>query len=468
MSITYELVLGLFLGATAGGLLMWLWVREWVSPRQLQSSFVERNKVDLLEQALQTAQQACQALHAELAGANVQTDLLSQQAADLQTEITLVRERASTALEKEQAAIAARIAVETELQHVQARLAQQQTDFKRLHEQSREEFSNISSKLLQTSGAALREEHTRSLKNLLDPVRSKLHEFQEQVDRKFSEESKDKAALKVQIEHLTSLNQDLSREAKQLTQALKGDSKTQGDWGELQLERLLEAAGLQAGTHFTTQGSFRNESGQQQRPDCLIHLPGERCLVVDSKVSLTAYERFCGSEIEEDRIRHLRDHVISLRTHVKQLSAKRYHELYQINCPDYVLLFVPLEPAFILAAKEYPALFTDALAANVVLVSPSTLLATMRTVSYIWQQEDQRENAQQIAEVGKKLYDKFVGFVEDMNSVGHQLDRAQDSYAKAMNKLSRSPKQATTLISHARELKALGVATSKELDASAN
>ena len=459
MSISFELVLGLFVGFLLGVLLLWLWMRAWVSPQELQRGFVTRSQVDILNMDLQQQKMRSQDLHAELAGANVQSDLLAQQLCDLQKELISAREKSSIAQQKEQAA-------STELQHIHSRLEQQQADFKRLHEQSREEFANISNKLLQSSGATLREEHTRSLKNLLDPVRTKLHEFQEQVDRKFSEESKDKAALKTQIEHLTTLNQDLSREAKQLTQALKGDSKTQGDWGELQLERLLEAAGLQAGTHFTTQGSFRNETGQQQRPDCLIHLPGERFLVVDSKVSLTAYERFCGSEIEEDQKRNLQDHVLSLRTHVKQLSAKRYHDLYQINCPDYVLLFVPLEPAFILAAKEYPSLFTDALAANVVLVSPSTLLATMRTVSYIWQQEDQRENAQQIAEVGKKLYDKFVGFVEDMNGVGHQLDRAQDSYSKAMNKLSRSPKQATTLISHAKELKALGVSTTKELNSS--
>jgi DNA recombination protein RmuC len=461
MSISFELVVGLFIGFCLGALLLWMWMRTWISPQELQGAFVARSQVELLELDLQKQKQQKLELHAELAGANVQSDLLAQQLSELQLELSSLREKSSIAQQKEQAASA-------ELEHLQTRLTQQQSDFKRLHEQSREEFANISNKLLQSSGAALREEHTRSLKSLLDPVRTKLHEFQEQVDRKFSEESKDKAALKTQIEHLTTLNQDLSREAKQLTQALKGDSKTQGDWGELQLERLLEAAGLQADTHFTTQGSFRNATGQQQRPDCLIHLPGDRCLVVDSKVSLTAYERFCGSEIEEEQKRHLRDHVLSLRTHVKQLSAKRYHDLYQINCPDYVLLFVPLEPAFILAAKEYPSLFTDALAANVVLVSPSTLLATMRTVSYIWQQEDQRENAQQIAAVGKKLYDKFVGFVEDMNGVGHQLDKAQDSYAKAMNKLSRSPKQATTLISHARELKALGISTTKELDSSEN
>jgi len=461
MSITYELVIGSLIGLLSGILLFRLWAKEWASPSRLRSTYIEKSQYAVIEAQLATANALTQELHVELGGANVQSDLLAQQVADLQSELKHTRAKLNQAQQAELSACSS-------LEHIQARLEQQQSDFKQLHQQSREEFANLSNKLLKTSGTALYEEHTRSLKSLLDPVRTKLHEFQEQVDRKFSEESKDKAALKTQIEHLTSLNQDLSREAKQLTKALKGDSKTQGDWGELQLERLLEAAGLQANTHFSTQGTFRNEFGNQQRPDCLIHLPGNRCLIVDSKVSLTAYERFCGSEIEQDRLQHLRDHIVSLRTHVKQLSAKRYQDLYQVNCPDYVLLFVPVEPAFILGAKEHPNLFTEALAANVVLVSPSTLLATMRTVSYIWQQEDQRENAQQIAEVGRKLYDKFVGFVEDMNSVGIQLDRAQESYGKAMNKLSRSPKQSTTLISQAKELKHLGVSSSKELNAASN
>ena len=342
-----------------------------------------------------------------------------------------------------------------------ARLADQKAEFDQLRASARDEFINLSNKLLKDSGEHLRAAHSEGLEQLLKPVRVKLTEFQETVERKFTDEGKDKAVLRTQIEQLTTLNQDLSREARQLTQALKGDTKTQGDWGEQRLQGLLEAAGLVEGTHFDTQAHFTlnlAEGQPKQRPDCIVHLPQRRCLVIDAKVSLTAYERFCGSETDLDTKLHLKQHVQSLRTHITGLSAKRYQDIYQIDCPDYVLMFVPLEPAFITAVRERGSLFTEALEANVVLVSPSTLLATMRTVSYIWQQEDQRENAQHIAEVGRKLYDKFVGFVDDMESVGKQLSGAQTAYDAAMNKLSRSPKTSTTLVARANELRALGVA----------
>ena len=344
------------------------------------------------------------------------------------------------------------------LEALDARLAGQREEFARMQAHAREEFANLSTRLLKDSSEELRVAHRAGLAQLLDPMRTKLSEFQETVERKFADEGKDKAVLRMQIERLTDLNQDLSREARQLTQALKGDSKTQGDWGEHRLEGLLEAAGLVAGTHFDPQVSlFSAEHDAQQRPDCVVRLPQGRCLVIDAKVSLTAYEQFCGSETDEDARRHLQAHVQSVRAHIRGLSAKRYQELPQLDCPDYVLLFVPLEPAFITALRERGTLFTEALEAKVVLVSPSTLLATMRTVSYIWQQEDQRANAQEIADVGRKLYDKFVGFVDDMNAVGKQLNAAQVSYDAAMNKLSRSPKAGTTLVARANQLRALGV-----------
>ncbi len=422
--------------AVLGALLVWIWKRGHASPASIAM------------------------LQADLAGANVQADQLSANLDESKQAQHKLEQQLVQARQQREAASNQALELTSELKHLRHQLNQQVDTFNLLREQTREEFANISSKLLTQNSEQLRAAHSRSLQTMLEPLRVKLHEFQEQVDRKFSDESKDKASLKTQIAHLTELNQDLSKEARQLTQALKGDSKVQGDWGELQLERLLEAAGLQSSTHFDTQTSFRNAQGQQQRPDCIVHLPQQRCIVVDSKVSLTAYERFCGSDNDP---MHLAEHVKSLRTHIKSLSAKRYQDLYQVNSPDYVLLFVPLEPAFIAAVRERPSLFTEALAANVVLVCPSTLLATMRTVAVIWQQEDQRENALKIAEVGKKLYEKFVGFVDDMNAVGQQLDRAKDSYDAAMNKLSRSPKQSTTLLARAQELTALGVASDKKI-----
>ena len=418
-----DLLVAFSLGGLAGALALWLWTREWVGPARLAHDYVALT-----------------------------------QHVSLRDDLDLVRERLH---EAERTVTACKI----ELQHSRQRLHEQVAEFERLRSQSREEFANVSSQLLANNSKALRDQHQQSLQVLLDPVRTKLAEFQQQVDHKFSEESKDKASLKAQIEQLTALNQSLSQEARQLTLALKGDSKVQGDWGELQLERLLEAAGLRAETHFSTQSSFKAADGRQQRPDCIVHLPGNRCIIVDSKVSLTAYERCCASEDEQLAAEALKAHVVSLRQHMRGLSAKQYQDLYQIHCPDYVLMFVPLEPAFIAAVRERPQLFTEALEAKVVLVSPSTLLATMRTVAYIWQQDDQRENANKIAEVGRKLYDKFVGFVEDMDRVGVQLDRARDAYDGAMNKLSRSPKRASTLLARAQELKELGVTSSRELSA---
>ena len=440
----------LLAGAVVGFAAALLWRRGYVAPDRLLAGFAPRGELVALAAARESAERSLAEARNDLTAANVQADGLAERCGEQERELATLRQSTAT--------LTGQLATLTERQR------QQESDFAALQARSRAEFSEVSSRLLASSGAALREDHARTLKSLLDPVHARLVEFQTEVDRKFSEEAKEKASLKTQIEQLASLNQNLSHEARQLALALKGDSKTQGDWGELQLERLLEAAGLHAETHFDTQLSFRDASGRQQRPDCIVRLPQGRCLIVDSKVSLTAYERFCASEDDgPQRERELLAHVASLRSHIKGLSAKRYQDLYEIDCPDYVLLFVPIEPAFIAAVRARTRLFTEALEANVVLVSPSTLLATMRTVAYMWQQEDQRANAQKIAEVGRKLYDKFVGFVEDMDAVGHSLDRARDTYEEAMNKLSRSPKRATTLVARAQELKALGVASSKEL-----
>ena len=453
----------LLTGVLLGALLFWLATRGGASARTLQTRYVARVDYDTATGQRDALQQQLASTRAELQGAYTHADDVSAQLATRQSDLAVAQRAYEAATEARMRAEAAAAAAQAEVSSLRERLEQQLQQFERMQRAGKEEFANVSHALLQRSGAALREEHARALQQLLDPVRVKLNEFQQQVDRKFSEESKDKASLKAQIEHLTSLNRDLSHEAQQLTLALKGDSKTQGDWGELQLERLLEAAGLQAETHYDTQLSFRAADGRQQRPDCLVRLPRGRCIVVDSKVSLTAYERYCAMADSPEGKPHLAAHVQSLRTHIRQLAAKRYQDLYQIDTPDYVMLFVPLEPAFISAVRERGALFTEALEAGVVLVSPSTLLATMRTVAYIWQQEDQQANAQEIAAVGRKLYEKFCGFVDDMESVGTQLDRARDSYDKAMDKLSRSPKRGTTLVARANELKALGVGSKRTL-----
>lgn len=453
----------LIIGFVVGLIAAWLNFKDWVKPSQLLLDYVPKDKERDWENQKEQLQKLLEQSKMELRSMYTQSDNDQALFENLKVKYDKLKQSHNDLTEDWQLLDKEQHALRIKLQVTEEKISEQKAEFNRLNEESKKEFRNISNLMLQQSGEKLREEHERSLRHLLNPMKERLLEFQQQVDQKFSDESKGMASLKTEIEHLTKLNQNLSKEAQQLTQALKGDSKSQGDWGEMQLETLLEASGLSAGTHFDAQSSYKNEVGQIQRPDFIIKLPQKRNLIIDSKVSLKAFEQFCSSEDKNEQQAHLNAHVMSIRNHIKGLAGKRYHELYSIKCPDYVMLFVPLEPAFITAVRHRPSLFTEALEQNVVLVSPSTLLATMRTVAYLWQQEDQRENTQKIAEVGKKLYEKFVNFVEDMDNVGMQLDKAKESYDKAMDKLSKSPKKATTLLARAQELKQLGISSQKQL-----
>ena len=294
-------------------------------------------------------------------------------------------------------------------------------------------------------------------------MKEKIKEFEEGIERKFLDDAKEKMSLREAIFNLKELNTQLSEDANRLVNALKGDSKFQGDWGEFSLELLLEKAGLQKEIHYQVQSSFKDEEGKEKRPDFIIHLPDDKQLIVDSKVSLTAYERFFHAETPEEQKQHLKEHLQSLRQHVKGLSRKNYQQLYQINTPDYLLLFVPIEPAFLLAQQEDPKLFLEALDQNVVIVTSSTLLATMRTVSFIWKQDKQKRSVLEIARQSGLLYDRFVAFVEDMQTIGQRIDQAQSSYHSAMQKLKTGKKPGSTLIGRAERIRELGARTTKRL-----
>ena len=244
---------------------------------------------------------------------------------------------------------------------------------------------------------------------------------------------------------------------------MKGESKTQGDWGEFRLEMLLEKSGLKKGIHFETQKNFKDENGKDKRPDFIINLPEDKHLVIDSKVSLTSYEKFFNAEKEEKREKHLKNHVESIRQHIKDLNSKNYQRLYQINSPDYLLMFIPIEPAFNVAVEKDPRLFMDALDKNIVIVTTSTLLATMRTVSYIWKQEKQKNSVIEIARQSGMLYDKFVTFVDDLKAIGLRIDTAKNAYDSAMNKLVDSKKFGDTLVGRAEKIRELGAKTNKRL-----
>lgn len=346
--------------------------------------------------------------------------------------------------------------LEQALQSQKSELAQMQATFKT-------EFENIANRLLEEKSQRFTAQNAQQLQSVLQPLREKIRDFEEQVDRKFLEETREKASLKQELQQLFSLNQQLSHDAHQLTSALKGQSKLQGDWGEMQLEMLLEHAGLQKGVHFLTQATFRDDDGAAKRPDFIIQLPDNKQLIVDAKVSLTAFERYFNTQDPSQRDQHLRAHVSSLRSHVDNLSRTNYQTLYKINSPDYLLLFVPLEGALQAAAQIDPKLYADAMERNVIIVTTSSLLATMRTVAHLWKQEKQTRSVLEIARQSGLLYDKFVSFVEDLRTIGARLDNARTAYDDAMNKLTNAVRPGDTLIGKAEKIRELGARATKSL-----
>lgn len=354
-------------------------------------------------------------------------------------------------------------AQEQTLAHLREKLTEQSEETNRLQERFKTEFENIANRLLEEKSQKFSTQNREQIGEILNPLREKIKSFEENVQQRFVEETRDRVSLKKEIEQLRGLNQQLSQDANNLANALKGDNKAQGDWGEIQLEMLLERAGLAKELHYSTQSSFADEDGRQKRPDFIIHLPEGKHLIIDSKVSLTAYERFFSAADPTEQEQHLAAHTESLRRHVRELSEKNYTSLYQINSPDYLLLFVPMEPAWAAALQYDSQLFLYALDRNIVIVTTSTLLATMRTVSYIWKQDRQKRSVLEIARQSGLLYDKFVSFVEDLRSVGQRLDSARQAYDDAMTKLSDARRPGDTLIGKAEKIKALGAKASKQL-----
>lgn len=323
-----------------------------------------------------------------------------------------------------------------------------------------DQFKSLANDILEEKAKRFTEQNQTNLGQILDPLRQKLHEFQGKVEQVYVQEGKDRSALAEQVRQLMELNQSLSQDAKNLTRALKGSSKTQGNWGELILERVLEASGLRKGEEYDVQESHTRDDGSRAQPDVVIHLPEDRHLVVDAKVSLTAYEDYVTAEDEGERSAAAKRHLDSVRAHIKGLSERNYQDLYGLKSLDFVLMFVPVEPAFMLAVTHDRELFMDAWQKNVLLVSPSTLLFVVRTVAHLWRQEAQNRNAQDIARRGAELYDKLVGFVEDLESVGSRLEQAQKAYHTAHNKLASGR---GNVIRQAEMLKQLGVKPTKAL-----
>jgi DNA recombination protein RmuC len=322
------------------------------------------------------------------------------------------------------------------------------------------QFKNLANEILEDKSKRFTEQNAASLDALLKPLQTKLTEFKEQVSNAYGNEARERYALKSEIERLANLNLKMSDETRSLTQALKGDSKVQGNWGELVLESILESSGLRKGEEYVVQDSHTQSNGSRLQPDVVIKLPEGRSLVVDSKVSITAYARHAETSDEKTAEQELAAHIQSLRQHIQGLSGKNYSSLYGIGSVDFVLMFVPIEPAFLLALKTTPNLYQEALTKNIVLVCPSTLMATLRTVAHLWRQDHQNRNALEIAKQCGNLYDKFVGFVDDLEKLGQRLDQAQTSYHDAFNKLKTGK---GNLIRSAEKVRELGVKPSKNL-----
>jgi DNA recombination protein RmuC len=322
------------------------------------------------------------------------------------------------------------------------------------------QFRALANDILEEKSRRFTEQNQTNLGQLLDPLKTRLQEFQSKVDQVYVQESKDRSALAQQVTSLLEMNQRLAAEAKDLTQALKGSSKTQGDWGEVVLERILEAAGLRRDHEFTMQESIAREDATRARPDVILHLPGNRKLVVDAKVSLVDYGTFCSTTDEALRKHAAVRHCASLREHIRDLAARNYHRLPGLETLDFVILFVPIEPAFLLALETDSTLWVDAWEKNILLVSPSTLLFVVRTVAHLWKQEEQVRNVQQIAERGAELYDKFAGFVDDLSRLGARIEQTRNAYDAAFDKLTRGR---GNLVRQVEMLRALGVQPSKRL-----
>ena len=323
-----------------------------------------------------------------------------------------------------------------------------------------DQFKNLANEILEEKSRRFAEQNQQNLDTLLKPLQEKLTDFRKQVDETYQSEARERFALKQEVEKLAGLNLRMTDETRALTNALKGESKTQGDWGELVLETILENSGLRKGEEYLVQDTQTISDGSRLQPDVVIRLPESKHLVIDSKVSITAYTRYMQSDDEQVKIGELNSHVQSIKQHIQGLSSKNYQDLYGVGSIDFVLMFIPIEPAFLAAMRHAPEIYQDALKKNIVIVCPSTLLATVRTVAHLWRQEQQNRNAQEIARQCAALYDKFVGFVEDLDKVGQRLEQAQISYTDAVGKLKTGR---GNLIRTAENVKKLGVKPNKSL-----
>jgi len=349
---------------------------------------------------------------------------------------------------------------EVDFENLWERNKEQKEEVEKLQEKFTKEFENLANKILEEKSNKFTEQNKENMKNILSPLQDKIQLFEKKVEDTHKESIDYHAALRQQILGLREMNEQMSKETINLTKALKGDSKMQGNWGELVLERVLEKSGLEKDREYYVQQSHTHADGQRVFPDVVINLPDGKKMIVDSKVSLNAYEKYVNEEDDTTKNSYLKEHVNSIKRHVEQLGEKNYQDLYQIESPDFVLLFIPIEPAFAIALNEDVSLYNKAFEKNIVIVTPSTLLATLRTIDSMWTNQKQQENAYEIARQAGALYDKFEGFVADLIKIGKKIDESKLEYSGAMNKLVEGK---GNLITSVEKLKKMGAKAKKSL-----
>ncbi len=351
--------------------------------------------------------------------------------------------------------------LQSNYKNIRERLSEQKTELAELQQQFTNQFKVLANDIFEEKSKKFTDQNKSNLYDILKPLGEKITEFEKKVELTNKESLQRSTALREQIISLRELNQKMTQEAENLTKALKGDTRIQGNWGELVLERILEQSGLEKDREYITQETMHNEDGRRLRPDVIIKLPENRNLVIDAKATLTAYEKYANANTDQERAEYLKAHLITVKAHIKALSEKNYNTLFDGGALDYVLMFIPIEAAFALIVQEGEDLYNEAHNNNIIIVSPATLIATLRTVANIWRHEYQNRNALEIAKQGGALYDKFKAFVDDLVKVGQSLKSTQGTYEEAMKKLYSGR---DNLIRKTERLRELGAKTSKTMD----
>ncbi len=408
----------------------------------------------------QAGQQAAQALATKMENEK-QTGILNERLANLQKEKDESLRKEEAARKEKEETDRAYVALQSDYRHLKERLENERKELEKLQEKFRTEFQNMANAILKQNTREFNETSHKNMSDLLNPLKEKITDFEKKVEETYQKGKIDQTVLKEELKHLQELNMKLGEEAGNLTKALKSDSKKQGNWGEVVLERILERSGLIKDEEYFLQYTATGEEGKIYRPDVVIKLPENKHLVIDSKVSLTAFQQYVSADKEELKEHFMKQHLLSIRNHVKELSEKNYHSLKELNTPDFVLMFMPVEPAFGVAVQADADLFNFAWEKRIVIVSPTTLLATLRTVASIWSHERQTRNALEIAKQGGKLYDKFEGFLKDLEKIGDNLNRAQASYTEAHKKLVSGR---GNLLGQVEKLKTMGAKATKQLE----